>query len=72
MRKTMLVKNADVVVTMDAARREIRNGGLFVADQRIVAVGPQGKVSIPSGAKVICRRPPTFSATSRAHIPPGT
>jgi len=39
MPKTMLVKNADVLVTMDAARREIRNGGLFVADHRIVAVG---------------------------------
>jgi 8-oxoguanine deaminase len=40
MPKTMLAKNADVVVTMDAARREIRNGGLLVADDRIVAVGP--------------------------------
>ncbi len=44
MRKTMLVKNADVVVTMDAARREIRNGGLFVVDQRIVAVGPTAEL----------------------------
>jgi 8-oxoguanine deaminase len=40
MPKTLLVKNADVLVTMDAARREIRNGGLFAADHRIVAVGP--------------------------------
>lgn len=40
MPKTMLAKNADVLVTMDAARREVRNGGLFVADHRIVAVGP--------------------------------
>lgn len=40
MPKTLLVKNADMVVTMDAARREIRNGGLFVSDHRIVAVGP--------------------------------
>jgi len=39
MPKTMLVKNAEILVTMDAARREIRNGGLFVADHRIVAVG---------------------------------
>jgi 8-oxoguanine deaminase len=44
MRKTMLVKNADVVATMDAARREIRNGGLFVADHRIVAVGPTAEL----------------------------
>jgi 8-oxoguanine deaminase len=39
MPKTMLVKNADVLVTMDAARREIRNGGLFITENRITAVG---------------------------------
>jgi cytosine/adenosine deaminase-related metal-dependent hydrolase len=44
MPKTMLVRNADVLVTMDAARREIRNGGLFVADHRIVAVGPTAEL----------------------------
>jgi cytosine/adenosine deaminase-related metal-dependent hydrolase len=44
MPKTLLVKNADVVVTMDPARREIRNGGLFVADHRIVAVGPTAEL----------------------------
>jgi cytosine/adenosine deaminase-related metal-dependent hydrolase len=44
MPKTLLVKNADVLVTMDAARREIRNGGLFVADHRIVAVGPTAEL----------------------------
>lgn len=38
--KTLLVKNADMLVTMDDARREIRGGGLFVEDNRIVAVGP--------------------------------
>jgi len=38
--KTLLVKNADMLVTMDGARREIRGGGLFVEDNRIVAVGP--------------------------------
>jgi 8-oxoguanine deaminase len=40
MPKTMLVKNVDVLVTMDAARREIRNGGMLVDGNRIVAVGP--------------------------------
>jgi 8-oxoguanine deaminase len=44
MPRTMLVKNADVLVTMDAARREIRNGGLFVADHHIVAVGPTAEL----------------------------
>ena len=44
MPKTLLVKNADVLVTMDAARREIRGGGLFVTDHRIVAVGPTAEL----------------------------
>jgi 8-oxoguanine deaminase len=44
MPKTLLVKNADVLVTMDAARREIRNGGLLVSDNRIVAVGPTAEL----------------------------
>ena len=37
--KTLLVTNADVLVTMDAGRREIARGGLYVEDNRIVAVG---------------------------------
>jgi len=36
---TLLVRNADVLVTMDEQRREIRGGGLFAADGRVVAVG---------------------------------
>jgi len=44
MPKTLLVKNADVLVTMDAARREILNGGLLVSDNRIVAVGPTAEL----------------------------
>jgi len=44
MPRTMLVKNADVLVTMDAARREIRGGGLFVSGQCIDAVGPTAEL----------------------------
>ncbi|TDV37953.1 cytosine/adenosine deaminase-related metal-dependent hydrolase [Paraburkholderia caballeronis] len=43
-KKTLLVKHADVVVTMDGARREIRDGGLYVEDNRIVAVGPTAEL----------------------------
>lgn len=46
--KTLMVKNADMLVTMDDARREIRGGGLFVEDNRIVAVGPTD--SLPATA----------------------
>ena len=36
---TLLIKNADVLVTMDALRREIPGGGLFARDGVIEAVG---------------------------------
>lgn len=37
--KTLLVKNADILVTMDESRREIVNGGLFIRDGFIEQVG---------------------------------
>jgi len=46
--KTMLVTHADVLVTMDGARRELRDAGLFVEGNRIVAVGPASE--LPSTA----------------------
>ncbi len=36
---TLLVRNAEVLVTMDESRREIRNGGLFARDGWIEQVG---------------------------------
>ena len=36
---TLLLKNADVLVTMDEARREIPGGGVFIRDGVIEAVG---------------------------------
>jgi 8-oxoguanine deaminase len=38
--RSMLVKNATVVVTMDAGRREIEDGGLYIEDGVIQQVGP--------------------------------
>ena len=40
MGKTLLIKNADLLVTMDGQRREIRQGGMFIEDNRIKQVGP--------------------------------
>ena len=37
---TLLVRNAAVLVTMDAQRREIAGGGLFARDGRVEQVGP--------------------------------
>ena len=48
---TLLVRNADVLVTMDGGRREIPGGGLFAEGNRITAVGPSA--SLPAGADVV-------------------
>lgn len=37
--KTLLIRNALVLVTMDGGRREIPGGGVLVEDNRIIAVG---------------------------------
>ncbi|WP_421982673.1 8-oxoguanine deaminase [Roseibium sp.] len=39
MARTLLLKNADILVTMDGGRREIENGGLFAEDGLITTVG---------------------------------
>ena len=42
--KTLLVRNADVLVTMDGARREIAGGGVLIEDNRIAAVGASAEL----------------------------
>lgn len=39
MQRTLLLKNAEIVVCMDKARREIRNGCIYIKDDKIDAVG---------------------------------
>ena len=39
---TMLVKNADHLVTMDGGRREIAGGGIYIENGVITAVGVSG------------------------------
>lgn len=41
---TLLLKHADLLVTMDAHRRRIPDGGLFVRDNAIVQVGPTAEL----------------------------
>jgi Tol biopolymer transport system component len=41
------------ILTMKAANEVIPKGDIVVKDNRIVAVGAQGKVTIPAGAKII-------------------
>jgi cytosine/adenosine deaminase-related metal-dependent hydrolase len=49
--RTLLLRNADVLVTMDEQRREISGGGLYVEENRIIAVGPGD--TLPSSADEI-------------------
>ena len=42
--RTLLIKNAILLVTMDAQRREIAGGGVFVRDNVIEAVGPTSEL----------------------------
>jgi len=49
---TLLVRNAAMVVTMDALRREIRGGGLFARDGVIELVGPDDMLP-PSADEVL-------------------
>jgi cytosine/adenosine deaminase-related metal-dependent hydrolase len=44
MARTLLLKNALVLATMDDARREIAGGGVLVEDNRIVAAGPTAEL----------------------------
>ncbi len=55
MTKTLLLKNADLVVTMDEGRREIRDGGVFVAGNEIKIVGA-GAALPPTADEVIDAR----------------
>ena len=49
--RTLLLRNADVLATMDPARRELRGGGLYAEGGRIVAVGPTAE--LPPSADVV-------------------
>jgi 8-oxoguanine deaminase len=48
---TTLIRHADVLVTMDAERHEIANGGLFIRDNVIVQAGPTDE--LPNEADTI-------------------
>ena len=48
---TLLAKNADVLVTMDGHRRELKNAGLFARDGMIEKVGPTAE--LPATADLV-------------------
>ena len=44
MSRTLLLKNADLVVTMDQDRRELRHASLYLAGREILAIGPAAEL----------------------------
>ena len=44
MPKTLLIKNAELLVTMDGERREIKHGGVYIEDNLIKQVGPSDEL----------------------------
>ncbi|MBI6939789.1 8-oxoguanine deaminase [Pseudomonas putida] len=44
MPKTLLIKNAELLVTMDGERREIKRGGVYIEDNLIKQVGPSDEL----------------------------
>ncbi len=52
---TLLLKHADLLVTMDATRRQIVDGGLFIRDNVIVQVGPTAELP-PTADRVLDAR----------------
>ena len=52
---TLLVRNADMLVTMDAQRREIRGGSVFVRDKVIEAVGPADELPLTADQVIDAR-----------------
>jgi cytosine/adenosine deaminase-related metal-dependent hydrolase len=49
--KSLLAKNAEVLVTMDDKRRELKNAGLYAEDGVIKQVGPTEE--LPNTADVV-------------------
>jgi len=50
---TVALRGARILTMKGPAQEIIQKGDIVVKDNRIIAVGPQGKVQIPSGAKII-------------------
>lgn len=67
---TLLVHGADVVVTMDAIRREIRSGSVFVRGDAIETVGTDADVAAWIAADPVARTPVrTISARGCVILP---
>jgi 8-oxoguanine deaminase len=49
---TLLAKNADVLVTMDGQRRELKNAGLYAENGIVRQVGPTAELPPTAGTVI--------------------
>ena len=68
---TLLVHGADIVVTMDAMRREIRGGSVFVRGDAIETVGTDADVAAWIAADPVARTPARTVSARGCVILPG-
>ena len=68
---TLLVHGADVLVTMDAMRREIRGGSVFVRGDAIETVGTDAEVAAWIAADSVARTPARAISARGCVILPG-
>jgi 8-oxoguanine deaminase len=68
---TLLVKGAEVVVTMDAQRREIRGGSVFIRDAEIETVGSDADVAAWIATDPVARTPARIINARGCVILPG-
>ncbi len=70
---TLLVKSIHTLVTMDAARREIKDGALFIRDGVIEAVGTEADMPAERADRQIrtaqSRRHPRLGQHPSSHVP---
>ena len=50
---TLVLRHAEVLVTMDSARREIRDGGMIIRDGVIEAVAPTNEMPTVMEANLV-------------------
>ena len=68
---TLLIRNADVVVTMNATRREIRGGSVFIRGNAIETVGSDADVAAWIAADPVARTPAQTISARGCVVMPG-
>jgi cytosine/adenosine deaminase-related metal-dependent hydrolase len=68
---TLLIRSADVVVTMDATRREIRGGSVFIRGNAIETVGSDADVAAWIAADPVARTPARIIGALGCVVMPG-